>query len=40
MWWCCGKKSKEAHGCKYGKHEIKRDEDDEEALEDEKRDLA
>ena len=29
MWWCCGKTSKEAPGCKYGKHESKDDEDDE-----------
>jgi hypothetical protein len=28
MWWCCGKRTKEANGCKYGKHEIKKDEDE------------
>ena len=28
MWWCCGKRTKEAYGCKYGKHEIKKDDDD------------
>jgi hypothetical protein len=29
MWWCCGKKGKDAPGCKYSKHESKDDEDDE-----------
>lgn len=28
MWWCCGKLAKDALGCKFGKHEIKVDEDD------------
>lgn len=27
MWWCCGKPSKEASGCKYSKHVSKEDED-------------
>lgn len=32
MWWCCGKKSREAKGCKYAKHtnNSKRDEDSDE----------
>jgi len=29
MWWCCGKTSKEAPGCKFGKHEMIRDDEDE-----------
>jgi len=28
MWWCCGKPSKEAPGCKYSKHISKEDEDE------------
>jgi len=28
MWWCCGKTSKEAPGCKFSKHESKEDEDE------------
>jgi len=28
MWWCCGKTSKDARGCKFSKHQ-KVDEDDE-----------
>ena len=28
MWWCCGKSSREAPGCKYSKHASKEDEDD------------
>ena len=28
MWWCCGKTTKDAAGCKFGKHESKDDEDD------------
>ena len=28
MWWCCGKRTKEAAGCKYGKHEIKDEDED------------
>jgi hypothetical protein len=35
MWWCCGKKSKEAQGCLFSKHEVKKDEDDEEKAADE-----
>lgn len=35
MWWCCGKTSQEAPGCKYAKHESKNeDEDDKENQED------
>ena len=33
MWWCCGKTSKEAPGCKYSKHISKEDEEDQEGLE-------
>ncbi len=29
MWWCCGKTSKEAPGCKFNKHEMVRDDEDE-----------
>ena len=29
MWWCCGKSSKEAPGCKFGKHTVFVDEMDE-----------
>lgn len=28
MWWCCGKTSKDAPGCKFRKHESKDDEKD------------
>jgi hypothetical protein len=28
MWWCCGKTSKDAPGCKFSKHESKEDEDE------------
>lgn len=28
MWWCCGKTSKEAPGCKFSKHFSKEDEDE------------
>lgn len=28
MWWCCGKTSKDAPGCKFAKHESKEDEDE------------
>lgn len=28
MWWCCGKPSKDATGCKFAKHFSKEDEDD------------
>lgn len=31
MWWCCGKTTKEADGCKIGKHESKDDDEDEAA---------
>ena len=29
MWWCCGKRSKDAHGCRFAKHLSKDDEEDE-----------
>lgn len=32
MWWCCGKTSKEALGCKFNKHIIRNDEIEEEEL--------
>lgn len=28
MWWCCGKTTKDAPGCKYSKHYCKEDEDE------------
>lgn len=28
MWWCCGKTSKDAPGCKFSKHFCKEDEDE------------
>lgn len=28
MWWCCGKTSKDAPGCKFSKHFSKEDEDE------------
>ena len=31
MWWCCGKTTKEADGCKIAKHESKDDDEDEAA---------
>lgn len=31
MWWCCGKTTKDAPGCKYSKHYCKEDEDENEA---------
>ena len=30
MWWCCGKTTKDAPGCKYSKHYCKEDEDENE----------
>jgi len=30
MWWCCGKSSKDALGCKFAKHASKDDEDEDE----------
>lgn len=35
MWWCCGKTSKEAAGCKFSKHETKDEEEDEKDKEEE-----
>ena len=35
MWWCCGKTSKDALGCKYNKHESKEDDDEDDAREKE-----
>jgi len=32
MWWCCGKTSKEAPGCKFNKHEMVKDDEDEEMV--------
>ena len=32
MWWCCGKTSKDALGCKFSKHLIRNDELDEEDI--------
>jgi BTK motif len=29
MWWCCGKTSKDALGCKFNKHEARNEADDE-----------
>lgn len=34
MWWCCGKTSKEAIGCKYQKHESKDDAESENEADD------
>ena len=31
MWWCCGKTSKDAPGCRFAKHECKDDEDEDKA---------
>lgn len=28
MWWCCGKATKDAPGCKFSKHVSKEDEDE------------
>ena len=37
MWWCCGKKQKDALGCKFSKHEEKKeDEEDDENVDKEK----
>lgn len=33
MWWCCGKTSKEALGCKYSKHKSKEEDDEDEHIE-------
>jgi hypothetical protein len=35
MWWCCGKNSKEALGCKFAKHECKDDEEDDKEKDEE-----
>ena len=32
QWWCCGRKSQQALGCKFGKHEEKRDASDDQEL--------
>lgn len=32
MWWCCGKQTKDALGCKFQKHVEKRDDDDQDDL--------
>jgi hypothetical protein len=37
MWWCCGKTSKEAIGCKYQKHESKDDAEDSDDADGEKK---
>lgn len=29
MWWCCGKRGKEQPGCKFSKHEVANDNEDE-----------
>lgn len=40
MWWCCGKKQKDAPGCKFSKHEEKReDEEDDDPQDKEKNKL-
>ena len=36
MWWCCGKTKQTAKGCKYQKHSILLQKDDQENEEDEK----
>ena len=30
MWWCCGKTKKEAPGCKYSKHKVREENEEEE----------
>jgi len=30
MWWCCGKTKKEALGCKFSKHKVREENEDEE----------
>lgn len=32
MWWCCGKTSKDAVGCKFRKHEQRNEEQEDEEL--------
>jgi len=32
MWWCCGKQGRDAPGCKYGKHECREDNEDEDGM--------
>jgi hypothetical protein len=32
MWWCCGKKRKDALGCQMKKHEAKNDDDEEDQV--------
>ena len=34
MWWCCGKTSKDAPGCKFGKHQASQDADNEDFVGD------
>jgi hypothetical protein len=34
LWWCCGKTTKDAPGCKFRKHETKDEESDEEDKEE------
>jgi hypothetical protein len=33
MWWCCGKTSKDAVGCKFRKHEVRNEDQEDEDLE-------
>jgi hypothetical protein len=40
MWWCCGKTSKEADGCKISKHECKEDDEDDAAEQENKDDQS
>lgn len=32
MWWCCGKANNDALGCKFGKHEIKNENQEDEEI--------
>jgi hypothetical protein len=40
MWWCCGKTSKEADGCKISKHECKEDDEDDAGEQESKEDQS
>ena len=32
MWWCCGKRGQNTPGCKFSKHEVKNEEDEDEEM--------
>ena len=39
MWWCCGKKGQDAPGCKFSRHEERKDDEEDEDIGKDKNDL-